>query len=217
MKVLSKIQQELEELYRLPHRLNIADFLIDPQELKPARPQRAETVFIDNRPGEYRIGLYLSPTILSELDKNPPWQSLTAENLDSFCTAVEGVSHLLYLVSRICQQRPVSNLELELQAEIDKFLLCSLLLERQRNRHDRLRLKTTLFDRYRLLDDLTPEEVDRYELANRLAFQFSTKLQRVAHPLTQRKMIAIARRFRETGLQGKIHLLTTDPLQANLR
>ena len=48
------------------------------------------------------------------------------EYLQDFLLAVEGVSHFVYLVHRARQERPVSAVELELQAEVDKYLVALL-------------------------------------------------------------------------------------------
>ena len=46
---------------------------------------------------------------------------LTEANLADYCTALEGVSHFLYSTWRLNWDAPVSLLELETQAEVDKY------------------------------------------------------------------------------------------------
>ena len=142
------------------------------------------------------MGVYVAPRILLLLEADPPWRRLTSRNLDPFCTAVEGVSHFLFLLARYAEDRSVSQLELELQAEVDKFLLCSLMLERQKEWLARRLLSTTLFDRYRLLPGLDDEAAARYHLANRLALQFCRTLRRFAHPIDRPRFLREVRRFR---------------------
>ena len=50
------------------------------------------------------------------------------ERLSGFCAAAEGVSHFLYLAHRAGQGGQVSQLELEAQGELDKYLSVVLLL-----------------------------------------------------------------------------------------
>ena len=45
------------------------------------------------------------------------------ERLPEYLLAVEGVSHFVYVMVRARAERPFSGLELELQAEVDKYLL----------------------------------------------------------------------------------------------
>ena len=71
------------------------------------------------------VGLFLDESVLAQLvrGQGEPW---SLERLRGFCHAAEGVSHFLYLAHRAEQHRPVSLLELEAQAEVDKYL-CVLL------------------------------------------------------------------------------------------
>ena len=51
-------------------------------------------------------------------------------DLDSVCQLIEGVSHFVYVADRARRNLPATQLELELQAEIDKYVL--LVLQRER-------------------------------------------------------------------------------------
>ena len=46
------------------------------------------------------------------------------------CQLIEGVSHFVYVADRARRKLPATQLELELQAEIDKYVL--LVLQRER-------------------------------------------------------------------------------------
>ncbi|MBI2501347.1 MAG: hypothetical protein HYW02_07840 [Deltaproteobacteria bacterium] len=206
MTILAHLQSQMEELYSRPHELFVEDFLIDPRKIQPI--EREETLFIKERDGLIEIGLYIDPKIFENLKRFPPEQRLSGSNLDSFCTAVEGVSHFLMVSYRIQQRQPISLLELELQGEIDKYLLCLLTLERQKRDEPLRELKNTLFERFSLFQSLAAEEQDRYHLANRLAHQYCRKLEKLTHPFERGHLLKEARTFRQNNLQGKIHLLT---------
>ena len=72
-----------------------------------------EQVLVAGTPDDLSMSLILDDSLLSP---DTQW------NLDRFCVATEGVSHVLYLAST-AQRGRVSAFELELQAEIDKFLV----------------------------------------------------------------------------------------------
>ena len=88
--------------------------------------------------------------------------------LDAFCAAVEGVSHFVYLTFAGSQQRrSVSRIELELQAEVDKYLLLRSALGLAGD------LIGTLFERFTLLPHLSRHERERYLLANQHAKRYA--------------------------------------------
>ena len=93
----------------------------------------------------------------------------TSDRLQAHCTVVEGVSHFVYLTHRAVQPRPVSHLELELQAEVDKFATVLLRLWREGRREASAELRRRLFDAVLFRGSLSDAERDCYVRANRLA------------------------------------------------
>ena len=92
-------------------------------------------------------------------------------SLDGFCALAEGVSHLMYLCLAYQRQAQITRLELELQAEIDKF---ALLLFMGMKAKDALR---RLFSHFELRPDVScPDERARYSRANQLAWQYCRRL-----------------------------------------
>ena len=51
--------------------------------------------------------------------------------MEDYWTALEGVSHFVYFAWNAGYDKPVSILELEMQAEIDKYIATFTLLRRQ--------------------------------------------------------------------------------------
>ncbi len=80
----------------------------------------------------------------------------------------EGVSHFLYVATRARAGRPVPLLELEVQAEIDKFALLLLHLWRRGLRRMSGALRGRLFERVGYRAHLGAEARHRYREANRL-------------------------------------------------
>lgn len=213
MTILTQIQEEIEGIYNFPSTLPIENFLIDRQRLIEWLPESQnrnvpETIILREQADQIELGVFIDPKVIGHLENLSPWRHLSLKNLESFCTAVEGVSHFLNLISRMKNSRPISHLELELQAEVDKYLLCLLVLDRQGVGRATQVLLQILFERYQIYHDLKNEEKDRYELANRLAHQFCHRLEKLRHPQNRPHLVAAARQFREKSLQEKIHLLT---------
>jgi hypothetical protein len=118
--------------------------------------------------GELEVGLFLSDEVLASLRRGhgEPWST---QRLRAFCAAAEGVSHFLYLTQRARQLGTVTLLELETQAELDKYLCVLLQLWALGRRGASAELRRRLFDRWSPRPGLTREERDRYRLASALA------------------------------------------------
>lgn len=111
--------------------------------------------------------------------------------LDVLCQVVEGVSHFVVLAERIRTELPTTELELELQAEVDKFVLLSS--DGATELHERL------YERVRYLHGEDTEQGRRYRTANHLAARFCARLdaRRERHRL---------RRFFRAGQEEKIRM-----------
>src|SRR5215471_14708443 len=103
-------------------------------------------------------------------------RALDADNLEDFWTAFEGVSHFTYYAWNAQLEKPVTLLEMELQAEVDKYVATTLLLLRQGQRQPR-GLHHWLFEMARLDERLDGDELDRYRRANRYAGKYCRKLE----------------------------------------
>jgi hypothetical protein len=115
------------------------------------------------------LGVYIDPMVLTRLQRNDPFEQLSDHNLADFCTALEGVSHFQYLVWCMERGRAVSLLELELQAEVDKYSAALWLLLRQTNGNFPHGLHARMFSQVSFIDGLDPESLQRYQEANRHA------------------------------------------------
>lgn len=204
-KVLNGLQRGFERLYRIDVGLAVSDFMIDEHrraKLAPARAPR-EQLFLSEEDGELLLALFVDENALDNLSKNDPTRRLHDGNLGDFLLAIEGVSHFVYVAWRAQIGQPVSALELELQAEIDKYVTCLLACEGAVSRSHVLRQR--LFEQFDLEHDLLPEERDRYLAANANARAYSAglearfvKRQRIAD------MLAELRHFYRRPLQGKL-------------
>jgi hypothetical protein len=104
-----------------------------------------------------------------------PLRRLDEANLADFWTVLEGVSHFAYYAWNAALEKPVRLLEMELQAEVDKFIATAVLLGRQGERTP-AGLHQWLFDVPRFDGRLAPDELERYRLANRYAGKYCLKL-----------------------------------------
>ena len=98
-------------------------------------------------------------------------------DLDPLCQIIEGVSHFVYLASRAREDRRTTQLELELQAEVDKYVVLVAALG-PRSDDDRARLRERLYDDVSFTDDEGTEVGDRYRIANQVAARYVRHLDR---------------------------------------
>ena len=180
--MLADVQRGLETLYRIQTQLDVRDFVVDQLARAALAPglRRAprEQLLVAERDGEVELALFVDERVLANLAADDPRHRLHDGNLGDFLLTIEGVSHFVYLAWRARQKRPVSALELELQAEIDKYVTCLLLLWPQSGGVP-ADLRTRLFDlggAFELEPDLDAEERERYVAANANARAYAARL-----------------------------------------
>jgi len=202
---LGRVQRGLETMYRVQTGVEVADFVVDEtvrDELAPARRAREQLLVVE-ADGEMNLALFIEPSVLANLVAHDPAKRLGEHNLGDFLLAVEGVSHFVYTVCCARAERKLSQLELELQAEIDKYVTCLLTTEPAREISEALRHR--LFARFDYEPDLDDEEQDRYRAANDNAMRYATWLE---DTFVRRRripeMLAELRRFYRQGLAAKL-------------
>jgi hypothetical protein len=160
LETLAGLQSELEGIYgvRAPQ---VQDFVMGREGLRAAggEPHSPEQLLVSEDAGEVFLGLYVDEDVLG---------AATRGRLTSLACAAEGVSHFVYLATRVAAGRPVSLLELEAQAEVDKFVLLLMRLWRRGHRRSSPALRMRLFEGVAYRDGVDGEQLDRYRTANSL-------------------------------------------------
>lgn len=177
--VLGDFQSLLEEIYQLDVAYEVDDFVITDAglaELLDSEGRRAEEkLLIAEGDGDAEVALYLDRGVVDRLSARDPLHRLDEHNLADFWTALEGVSHFAYYAWNAALEKPVRLLEMELQAEVDKFVATAVLLRRQGERPPPS-LHRWLFELPRYDHRLSPRELDRYRLASHYAGKYCLKL-----------------------------------------
>ncbi|MFO0743201.1 MAG: hypothetical protein U0270_45430 [Labilithrix sp.] len=182
----SRIQRGLENLYRLDRAANIDDFVFAAEE------------------GE-REGLFVRETH-DGLELRLHLPRLEATKLDPICQIIEGVSHFVYVAERAQQNRVTTQLELELQAEVDKYVVLAASIEGFDEAASQ-RLRDRLYQRVEYTHAPHTVEGERYRVANERAHRFTGRL--------ERELVA-SRRFTQlrAELRRFFHMSQTDKLRA---
>lgn len=185
-----RVQQGLERLYRLELGLCVSDFMFG------ADAGERESLFVrasqDN-------GLEVSLRV-------PRMTAATKDgaSVDTLCQLIEGVSHFVYVVHRAQHARETTQLELELQAEVDKYVVlaestgCTTV-------EGSARLRAQLYGQVEFTHTHDSELGARYRTANTAANRFLRKLER-RHLARARydALRADLRAFYESGQEGKL-------------
>ena len=183
--VLGRIQELLAELYDVPtgpahEGVDGGPELVAAALGDDSAIDRGELLLVSEDADGVHVALYVDPDALVRA-------AAPSADFGALCLATEGVSHFVYLSFRADNEERVSQLELELQAEVDKYATALLGGEgatdlagngagliRARSRA----LRQRRFERARFLDDGDSEEGARYRVAHRAAARYVARLER---------------------------------------
>jgi len=202
--LLVDVQRRLESLYALEPEAPVTDFVLAPREAA-ALPGGGSRTLLRHEGDEVALGVVFAEEVPHRLRDHDPRVSLTRGNLGPFCTLTEEVSHFLYLLFCARSDRTVTELELELQGEVDKYLTAAFLLSLQNEGAVSTGLRRLLFREYELASGLSAERAERYRTASRLAFDYCGFLE--AEYLRPRRLPDLrreARRFYRLGQRDKL-------------
>ena len=180
---LDYFQERLQDIYEIDvvHRAN--DFLISDGVLadsllgQPKSFPSKEKLLISEHAEGIDLSLYISADVISHINNAHPVELITKGKYSEFCLILEGVSHFLYLVWNAGHNRQVTLFEMELQAEIDKFILLSSFCDDESDMVLASRISGWLFEKHTYNDMLTDDELGRYEQASYYAGKYCMGLQ----------------------------------------
>jgi len=191
----AQLQRRLERFYQLDALPSIDGFAF------AAANDERETVFVHHEPDDdVALGVRLPTEGLV-----PPTGSLS---FDTLCQIIEGVSHFIYLAERIRINLPTTHLELELQAEVDKFVILAFHAFCRQDWATVAGVHTRLYHHATFLHAEGSEHGHRYRLANHLAAKFcgAMRAQQRTRALHVSQSQAALQRFYRAGQREKIHL-----------
>jgi hypothetical protein len=177
--ILRQLQQLIGGIYDVSVAHDVYDFLVtNRNQLPPAARDSTsdEELIVAEGPDSVGVSLYLDPDLLARLQESNPLVKLNQENVADYWTALEGVSHFVYFAWNAGHDKPVTLLELELQAEIDKYVASYLLLRKQYPERFPAELLHILFERTRIDPLLAKGRESLYREATRHAERFCRAL-----------------------------------------
>jgi hypothetical protein len=193
--VAAAVQHALERVYQLDRVADVNAFVL------PAGEGEREALLVrEAEDGTVEMALRLPPLGKRELDL------ASDPDLDPLCQIIEGVSHFVYLSDRAGGGREATQLELELQAEVDKYVVLAGALGGIDERSS-ARLRSRLYDTVSFEHPEGSEMGERYRLANGLAARFVFGLeQRYLRSRRFGELRGELRRFYRMGQEEKLRL-----------
>jgi hypothetical protein len=207
---LNLLQQQLQSIYKVAVPHAVSDFITTDLQFvsmltRGDKDHVREKLLIYQAGQDIELSLYLHPEVVNTMMEQAAGAHLDAEHFGNLCLAIEGISHFLYLTWRAMQQQNVSLLELELQAEVDKYVLILLLIRRQKKFELINRLPDILFENIKYDEELDDAELVRYREANNYAARYCGLLAtRYLRDFGDRRMIDELRRFYRLGQHAKL-------------
>ncbi len=210
--MIEELQSNLQALYEIETNHNVSSFVTSNGNLKAAllasNGSSKETVFFREEGGCLDIAVFIDEDVISQLNTSLTPENLLTKNVGNYCYALEGVSHFLYLIYNAGYDRSVNFLEMELQAEVDKFVMLKTMIDREGSDGKKHDAHSMVFDDMHFRSGLNPEEITRYKDANFFAAKFCRSLLRNyignRNPAGMERQL---RRFYRLPLQEKIRLI----------
>ena len=178
--LLEQVDEVLTDIYRLNTQIKAKDFVLPPGDKNltgallihqlSEKPKKEDVI---------ELGLLFHPSIYQNLSTatQESFESWTHSQYQSFSVLVEEVSHFRFFVFNAETSRKLSQLELEVQGEIDKFLLFYLFLS-QSEKKETVNFATNfsrIFEQFSYESTLTAEAKERYQTANQIAREYIQK------------------------------------------
>ncbi len=194
------VQTALERLYQIEEGPPVQPFVMLADE-----GEREALFFRQSDEGDLEIAVRLPPLRDDESSKKQG-----GLEIDSLCQIIEGVSHFVMIAERSRAERETTHLELEIQAEVDKYVVLATAIARPHGTLDVARshqLRAQLYDDVLFSHAPTTEIGMRYRLANSTAARFVRRLEH-EYVKTGRvhEMRAALRRFFSGGQHEKLRL-----------
>ncbi len=165
--------------------------------------------------GGLAVSIYYPDSMVACLERNDPTRRLDAANVDAFTVLVEELDHFLVIAERYRSGGEMSLMDLELHANVTKYLVMKLFVGKMR-RARRLGARDAAWIRFHLFDktdfaEPDPEVRARYRDATRLAARYV----RAVDAMPPAGALAELRRFHRMGPAAKVaHILRAPAPQA---
>jgi hypothetical protein len=208
--VIDFLQRRLENTYLVDGPARAESFLIDADSARSLGHHvcSREALLVAEGDEGVEVALYIEPKLLQRVS-TLGFDRALLDDLGGLCELAEGVSHFLYchflyFTRAARSERVVSLLEMEAQAEIDKFVLCVLSRWGRDGLQWAKKFMQALFERFQLRAGLSHEVRQRYLMANLVARRYCQKLLRLVEQLDLSRFLNEVRHSYRMGAEAKM-------------
>jgi len=219
--LIKELQKKIEKTYALDTGItNIEQYIIGDKGYEEFYAKEEIRTVVNSHSGArvllrdagdtLKVSIYYPDSLIRELEDNDPRLGIHDENIDLCASFVEELDHFLFIAQNYKSNRPFSLLELELQANVTKYLVLKYFIALQSrslklSKFDREYIRHHLFYK-RQFDVEDTTERKRYEDAGKFGMMYTEQIDLLSHEERLRDL----RRFSRMTCPSKIkHIQST--------
>ena len=219
--LIKELQKKIEKTYALDTGItNIEQYIIGDKGYEEFYAKEEIRTVVNSHSGArvllrdagdtLKVSIYYPDSLIRELEDNDPRLGIHDENIDLCASFIEELDHFLFIAQNYKSNRPFSLLELELQANVTKYLVLKYFIALQSrslklSKFDREYIRHHLFYK-RQFDVEDTTERKRYEDAGKFGMMYTEQIDRLSHEERLRDL----RRFSRMTCPSKIkHIQST--------
>ena len=219
--LIKELQKKIEKTYALDTGItNIEQYIIGDKGYEEFYAKEEIRTVVNSHSGArvllrdagdtLKVSIYYPDSLIRELEDNDPRLGIHDENIDLCASFIEELDHFLFIAQNYKSNRPFSLLELELQANVTKYLVLKYFIALQSRslklrKFDREYIRHHLFYK-RQFDVEDTTERKRYEDAGKFGMMYTEQIDRLSHEERLRDL----RRFSRMTCPSKIkHIQST--------
>ena len=213
--LIKELQKKIEKTYALDTGItNIEQYIIGDKGYEEFYAKEEIRTVVNSHSGArvllrdagdtLKVSIYYPEALIRELEDNDPRLGIHDENIDLCASFVEELDHFLFIAQNYKSNRPFSLLELELQANVTKYLVLKYFIALQSrslklSKFDREYIRHHLFYK-RQFDVEDTTERKRYEDAGKFGMMYTEQIDLLSHEERLRDL----RRFSRMTCPSKI-------------
>ncbi len=186
--LIKELQRKIEKTYALDTGItNIEQYIIGDKGYEEFYAEENIRTVVNSHSGAkvlirdagdtLKVSIYYPDELIRKLEGNDPRLGLHDDNIDLCASFVEELDHFLFIVQNYKQNRPFSLLELEIQANVTKYLVLKYFIALQ-NKSIKLSNFDKEYIRYHLFykrkyDIEDTSERKRYEDAGKFGMMYT--------------------------------------------
>ncbi len=194
--LIKELQRKIEKTYALDTGItNIEQYIVGDRGYKELYAKEEIRTVVNSHSGArvlirdtgdaLKVSIYYPDVLIRDLEDNDPRLGIHDENIDLCASFVEELDHFLFIAQNYKLNRPFSLLELELQANVTKYLVLKYFIALQKkslklSKFDKEYIRYHLFYKRKYNIEDTSEK-KRYEDAGTFGMLYTKHIDLLSH------------------------------------